>query len=98
MSAGSSFPGTAEPVVTCSKIEDMLYPDINVPNNAQIRFFRRVLGSSGTERYGSGTLTLLLEPTSSDNRSGVLPIKLSSFHFSKKNLLRIKSLHCDLEN
>ncbi len=39
---GSSFSGTRKPVVTCSKIEDRLYPDICVSKNTQKRFFRRV--------------------------------------------------------
>jgi len=34
-----------EPVLTCYKIKDKLYPDTSVPEKAQKRFFSRVPGS-----------------------------------------------------
>jgi hypothetical protein len=52
---GSPFSETQEPVVTCSKIEDRLYPDICVSKNRQKRFFRQAVGSlrNGTLRNGN---------------------------------------------
>jgi hypothetical protein len=49
------FLGTREPLVTCSKIEDRLYPDICVSKNTQKWFFRKVADS-----LRNGTLTPLV--------------------------------------
>ncbi len=72
---GSPFLGTRKPVVTCSKIEDRLYPDICVSKNTQKRFFRQVPGSlrNGTS-VGIGSV---LEPNRTD-RFGLQLFKITS--------------------
>ncbi len=54
--AGSPFPGIRELVMTCSKIEDRLYPDTSMSKNTQNRFFRRVPSSLGNGTVWSGNL------------------------------------------